>query len=762
MKKIISLVSCLFLVLAILTGFTSENIPLQNWQTYLIGDPISSDDELYYLIEAQDNKVSNAEKTGVWDTLNTDGGNLYNDLDMSKSSSLTEISNRLRSMALCFSTPSSQFYNNQELLNDIEYGLQYFSDNLYNTSVTEYDNWWDFEIGVSLKIDDILILLNNNLDQDLVDSLLATIDFYIPDPSIDKWGNPSTGANLLDRTLAKSLRYVVSGDVNKQKETVKKIDPAFEFVQSGDGFYEDGGFIQHGTLPYTASYGGVLLYDAMMFEVLYEGTNIIPDSSQIKNLPFIIENNFVPFLYDSQMLFSTRGRSVSREATGNADARKILIASYVIGEKSGDEEFTENISAFVKYQIENDDVYDEYYSGLKIFDAQQLEKLLNDPNVHASNIQKTSKYYNSVDMLNFFGDDYLVNLRLNSPELSSTEIGNGENKLGYMQGVGTTYIYNGDQHQYNSEYVATINPYNYPGTTTDYVFSRQDPETWGVQFNTSNWVGGVTATNGASATTLQTLDKVTGSDLTARKSWFFFDDEFISLGVDINSSASKVDTTIANTKLGSDSQSLYVDGNAISNYNGKINDVFVENPSGSLGTGYYMYDSPNGKAILDERHADYSDINDGREGAVNETFATVTIDNSDVDTYAYVTLPNVSQEQLNTYIQEPDIKVLENSSDASVVYSKKEDTIMANVYTKYMTKNIKVNNPACIIIENASSKSPTIYVSDPTETTDTIDIIINKNPYSNVTTNDNVYFKGNKLYFDMSEHNGSTVSATIS
>lgn len=763
MKKLIALTASLLFIFVGLAGFTStENMPLENWTNFLIGDEITPDDEFYYLISEQDSKVSNSEGTGFWDTLNTDGGDLYSDLDMSKSSSLTEIAKRLRALSISYSTPNSAYYQDPNLLADIEHSLTYFSESLYNPSIPEYDNWWDWEIGVSLAIDDILILLDGQLEQTLVDNLLAAIDTYIPDPSIDKWGNPSTGANLLDRTLAKTLRYVITNDKANQIETVKKVSPAFAYVESGDGFYADGGFVQHESLPYIASYGGVLIYDAMKFEILYANTSIITKENELNLLPTLLKNNYLPFLYDSQMLFSTRGRSVSRAATGNTDARKILIAACVIGQNSDDLEFKQKVSSFAKYQINNDQYYDDYYSGLSIFEIQQLEKLMNEDTIIPQDVSRESKYYNSVDMLNYFGDDYMINLRLSSPKMSSTEIGNGENKLGYMQGAGTQYIYNGDQTQYDSDYVATINPFNYPGTTTDYVYNKpESSEDWGVQFNSSEWVGGVTAANSVSATTTQKMDKITGSDLSSKKSWFYLDNQIVSLGSSISSSASKIDTTVANLKINPDNQELYINGDKSNSYTGNLDTAFLENAGDDLGTGYYFFDSPQGNVFTERRDADYSDINSGRSGEVSESFATVLLDNSTVDNYAYVTLVNSSQNELANYANSPDVQILKNSDDAAVIYSASSDTLMANVYTKYMGKNIKVNKPASIIIEDATSDTPSIYVSDPTEKKDTITIEID-NKYSNVTSNDNVYLKGNKLYFDVSNNNGETIGATIS
>ncbi len=763
MKKTVLLLILSFISITNLSAASQRETAINNWQEYLLGYEIDSDDELYYLIQEHDELVSNEQDTGYWDIIVTDSNDyIFADLNSNQSADLTTTVKRLRAMTVAYCTPNSNFYQNQQLLNDIEYGLTFFSQNQYNVSIDEYDNWWDFEIGVPLNVLDIIILLDGQLNEQLVADLLASIDKFIPDPAIDHNGNLSTGANLLDRTLAKTLRYIVSDDLDLAQLTAAKIDPAFEFVTSGDGFYADGGFIQHTTVPYTASYGSVLLSDVMKFELLAENTQLLEQSQAITSVPMIITNNFLPFLYDSQMLFSTRGRSVARSATGNSDARKILIASYVIANSINDSQFASEVESVVKYQIENDQVFTNYYDGLSLFEAQQVRHILNDSTIVGKKPQYASKYFNSVDLLNYYGDDYLVNLRLYSPRIATTEIGNGENKLGQMQGAGAIYIYNDEQDEFNSEFVATINPYNYPGTTTDYTYSKPDVSTnWGGQINSSDWAGGVNANEYVSASLIADLSNVTSSELAPHKSWFFFEDQFISLGAGISGSSELIETTVANTSLSSNEQQLLIDEQPIDAYNGVAQTAFLENEQSTTGVGYYFYDSPMVSAKKEQRTGDYADINDGREGEVTNDYATVLIDNSKTDNYAYSTLVNVEANELATYAQNPSITILENTTNAQVVYSQTEDTLMATIYTTYQHPQFKVMTPCTIIITNSSSLNPTIYVSDPSEKLKQIKIVVDSK-FTNIETNDAVTLENGVLTFDVSENDGTSKSAQIS
>ena len=63
----------------------------------------------------------------------------------------------------------------------------------------------------------------------------------------------------------RSYYVLLRGVLGKDEQSIVKartaISSAFPYVTSGDGFYEDGSFIQHGNIAYTGSYGSVLLGD---------------------------------------------------------------------------------------------------------------------------------------------------------------------------------------------------------------------------------------------------------------------------------------------------------------------------------------------------------------------------------------------------------------------------------------------------------------------------------------------------------------------
>src|SRR5262249_59235396 len=88
---------------------------------------------------------------------------------------------------------------------------------------------------------------------------MAAIERFTPVPAL-------TAANRVWKCTAVAIRGVLIKDVGKMglardglSDLPSRRDSVFEYVNSSDGFYRDGSFIQHGKHPYTGAYGISLL-----------------------------------------------------------------------------------------------------------------------------------------------------------------------------------------------------------------------------------------------------------------------------------------------------------------------------------------------------------------------------------------------------------------------------------------------------------------------------------------------------------------------
>ncbi|MBI4873125.1 MAG: hyaluronate lyase, partial [Acidobacteria bacterium] len=192
---------------------------------------------------------------GNWNSLlkTPDRRALWSDLASTAiSSQITSSWKRLKDMALAWATPGAQLYGNPELAADLRSAMAWMEANRYHARVTnKYDNWWDWEIGAPMEVDDLLVLLYDQLTPEEIRKYAEAVDRFAPDPRVMIATTVTTGANRVWKCKVAALRAVVVQDAAKLQLSGDSLVPVFAYVTSGDGFYQDGSFIQHTRHPYT-------------------------------------------------------------------------------------------------------------------------------------------------------------------------------------------------------------------------------------------------------------------------------------------------------------------------------------------------------------------------------------------------------------------------------------------------------------------------------------------------------------------------------
>ena len=124
-------------------------------------------------------------------------------------------------------------------------------------------------------------------------------------------------------------------------------------------------------------------------------------------------------------------------------------------------------------------------------------------------------------------EDYYVSSRLTSTRTVGNESGNGEGINNFYSSAGTNFLLRtGDE--YSGNYFSVMNYYQWPGITVE-----QNTDLPLVDFgeggsNGNAFAGGVSdGLHGAVGTI---YDK---KEVTAHKSWFYFDDEYVALGLSL-------------------------------------------------------------------------------------------------------------------------------------------------------------------------------------------------------------------------------------
>ncbi|WP_068604417.1 polysaccharide lyase 8 family protein [Paenibacillus swuensis] len=682
---------------------------------------------------------------------------------------ITKSYTKLKGMALAYSTTGSTLKGNTTLRDAIISGMDWMHTNRFYVR-TAYGNWWDWEIGIPLAVNDIMILMYSDFTAAQRANWIGAIDHFSPNQAgldYKYWG-----ANRVWRSMVHVINGIISESSTKMvmaRDGLSDLtdghtggDSVFTYVTRLDGFYEDGSFIQHGNFAYTGGYGKTLLKDIAHVMYILNGTTWEVTDPNSSNVWKWVYDSYEPLMYKNGLIMDmVRGREISRPTTSNLNAGHQTMVAIIRLSQIAPPGDAYNYKRMIKYWIGNDNSF--YSSPLVSLNMIQLGKaIMNDAAVTPRGELVKNKMFADMDRVVHLRPGYGFGLSMHSTRIYNYEYhsGNRENKKGWYTGDGMTYLYDNDTSQYTDDYWPTVNPYRLPGTTVD-TQTRTDGS-YTNTFGGSNWVGGVSNDQYGAAGMLLKGD---GTTLEAKKSWFMFDDEVVSLGTGISSTDNRtIESIIENRKLNaSGSNAWTVNGTlqstsltqGVKSFNAVSSAHIAGNVSGS-DVGYYFPMTPNLKGLREARTNKWSDVNGSNvpEGdpSFTRNYMTMWFDhgaNPTAGSYQYVTLPGMSTSQTTAYAGNPDIEVLENSAEVQAVKDNTLNVIGANFWNdqvKGVTVGsrvdfLKSNKKASVLTKETSGEFE-ISVSDPTQAnTGTITIDVGKNATgllyldSNITVN---------------------------
>ncbi|PZT55034.1 polysaccharide lyase family 8 super-sandwich domain-containing protein [Paenibacillus silvae] len=704
----------------------------QRWKETLIGkDSLDvNDTAVQTIIETN---ASAAQQ--YWENmqLSSGGTTLWNDLPASASDS-TFINNhytRLKTMALAYQTKGTSLYHNSGLKDDLLQAMDWMLDNLYTEMGTEFGNWWNWDIGVPNRLADILILMYDELTPEQILRNTASIDHYIGD--ITSASFTQTGANRSDIMLIQVRMGLVEHNYDRLIQARNGMSELFQYTAAGDGFYEDGSYVQHSTIAYTGSYGEVLIQGIGNLMFLLNGSTWEPIVPEMNNVYRWINEGFAPILYKGQAIDMTRGRAIVRPAADAYYSGRNILAGIARIAVTSPAELSLQLKSLVKYHVEYQLSRGISYYQFPLDLADTIKDWVEDPAIVPATDFQAHYELSGMARSVHRGEDFLFGVSKSSKRIATYELTNGENPKGWYTGDGMTYLYNQDLSQYTGSFWATVNWNRLPGTT---VVSRTR--------NSSNYQYGdgetVPLNSWAGGTTLDTFG-VTGMELIqngtqmqARKSWFTFDNEIVALGAGITSTDNlPVETVIEQRKLKEDnSNRFFVDGEAL---NGTTAYEEIENPAwayleGNVTGSNIGYIFPNHSPIKLTRQIQegrWSDINLSNPPSataptelLQNYFLTMWIDhgNNPADSqYEYMILPNASKQETKEYADSPDVTILANSKTVQAVRENTLNVAGYNFWTDTLTTidGVTSNKKASVMIrKNPGADTIELSVSDPT------------------------------------------------
>jgi hyaluronate lyase len=655
-----------------------------------------------YSLPAIHARLDNIESSAraAWNSLNKDSGRTSLWLNLASptsSSQITSAWSRLKSMALAWATPGQDLYGNAALLADVRSAAAWLEENRYNARVPrEYDNWWDWEIGTPLELGDLLVLLHGRLTPEEAAKYAAAIDRFDSDPRVMIVSTVSTGANRVWKCAGAILRAMVVKDAAKMQLASDSLGAVFPYVTSGDGFYQDGSFIQHGRHPYTGGYGNALisaLADAL--QLLAGSPWDLKDPAR-DNLNRWVFDAFQPLIYRGAFMDMVRGREVSRAGAGDHGAGHSTAAGILRLSQLAPAGAAVKMQSMVKEWLVSDTSRD-WSAGAALDEIMPLSRLLADSAIPARGELLGSWIFGGMDRVAHLRPGWGFGIAMHSSRIYNFESINNENLHGWHQGDGMTYLYTSDLTQFSNAFWPTVDPQRLPGTT---VLAGSTPR--------PNQVGGSPVAGGATVAGYSAVMMQLREQLSAKKSWFLLDDAAVALGSDISSAAADqhVETTVENRLITGDPAFTAAE-------DGKWAWL-----AGDLG---YIF--PNGaswKSARGDRQGSWRDINaGGSPAAITRRYQTIWFDHGaapDGASYAYVLLPGRDAAAVAAYAAAPEADIVENSAQAQAVSKPALGLRAVNFWTdSRKTSDGITSDRIASVVAVESGGALQVAVADPTQ-----------------------------------------------
>ncbi|MGW0731649.1 polysaccharide lyase 8 family protein [Streptomyces sp. NPDC002851] len=570
---------------------------------------------------------------------------------------------RLRTMAEAYRQPGTGLTGDAALKDAIRTAYDHLIADVYHEGQKRYGNWYNWEIGAPQRLLDVSILMRGELTAGQVSAAVRAVDHFVPDSKVAEYTGTSTGANRIDLCRVLALRGLLDGTAAKVALARDAISPVFPYVTKGDGLYADGSLIQHTWVPYTGSYGAVLIDGLGKLLGLLGGSSWEVTDPQRQLFLDAVEAAYAPFLHDGLMMDNVSGRAISRGLTAT-DVRRIqqddharghgVIGSILVLAQGASEAEAARWRALAKGWFTRDR-YSPVASGrtLGVAPLSRVMALLGDETVRAAPEPTGHKVFAAMDRAVHRTPSFTASLSMASKRITYYENGNGENVRGWHTGSGMLYWWSPDADpepadggQYSDAFWPTVDPYRLPGTTASRKrLADGEGGTWGAARPDVTWVGGTT--DGTYATLGQHL-KGLASTLEARKSWFFLADAVVCLGAGITAAdGTGVETVIDNRNLGATgTAALTIDGRPLP---GDLGWSATLDARWAHLEGHAGYVFPGGTrltALRAERTGAWKDINaGGSDERITRRYVTLLADHgTDPSTasYAYVLLPGAS------------------------------------------------------------------------------------------------------------------------
>ena len=575
-------------------------------------------------------------------------------------------------LARAYSSPESDMRGDEHLKGTVLHALDFWLARDFKNS-----NWWWNQIGVPGRLSECLLLLDGDLSEEQLRKGIAILER-------SKIG--MTGANLVDVAFITVKRGILEKKPDVVAEAVKSITGEIRITME-EGVQPDFSFHQHGALLYNHGYGAVFMSNCSELAVIVEGTGFAFPKEKIDILNGLILDGTRWMIRYSTKDYGATGRGITRRS-GNSPSAGYLreVAESMLKLPTGREK---DYRDFLKYL---DGKNEMPFSG--------------------------NRHFYRGDIMTHHRPGWYASARMFSNRLLNTDRPhNGEGLKSHHLADGCTYIM-----QSGMEYHDIFPLWDWqkiPGATIE-----QKPELTGdiCRQGTRPFAGGVSdGMYGAAAFDFER------DGLTARKSWFYFDSEFVCLGSGIGCSSGNLVVTTVNQ--------CFLRGDVSISGNGQLQTL--EHGGHKLDGVRFVYH--DGIAYIFPGNQPVRLENDVRTGAwldistqyspndtVTDDVFTLQIDHGtkpDKAKYAYIVSPGLPAGSVAGYAQSPSVEILSNTPALQAVRHRDLSITGAAFYRPgrlaFGKTVVEVDKP-CLLLLRESGNSTAVTVSNPVNTEMTV------------------------------------------
>ena len=541
----------------------SYNKVKENWRVLQVDTP----ETLRYADEALAARLQacGQEAQRLWDTLRkhktSHSPALFRDMPLVQSNDMTMEYRNLHRLTLGWATSGTGLYQNEALLQDILWALEWMYSHYYGKAVLEDRgwrswkeyNWWDWQIGTPTPLMDTMVLIDQHLSLQQKRDYLAVFDSIVLRP-VD-WGSNKVNFGRLIASagiLTERPERVLSG-TNDIADTFLYVDDG---ANNGQGFYRDGSYVFHNRHPMNGMYGMEHFGSAVRFASMLAGSEFEMAPEKIQLLCTWLYDSFLPFYWKGSVSRTVLGRDAHSEKNVGYWFLRNVVELYGLCRGEEKEEIAALLQGLVReHPCFANEECDAFFETLTLHQYVQYREAMRRK-VSPYDVGVGTRVYYNMDRVVHRGRNSAYSLAMSSSRIYNYESINNQNKNGWYHGDGMLLCY-ADPFQYDETYWENVDPYRIPGTTTD---NRPRKELSVSQCNEylsgQDFVGGLsTGSAGVAAMQLESyhgdgalvsdryyrpggeyggLPEQRNCSLMAKKAWFFMEDLVVCLGADIH------------------------------------------------------------------------------------------------------------------------------------------------------------------------------------------------------------------------------------